>query len=265
MLKRLITGLAVSVSWLLILYLQSFTILAAAIIIVAAIALYEYFAMTMAKAGTAHRHMMLVTAILPVMASLANYLDLIYLAFIAALISCCFLIIATYKHWERPFATLGNSCFAIFYIGLCSAYLPLIMAMDNGAVLLLILSGITAGSDTGAYFAGKNLGRHKLSPLLSPGKTVEGLVGGLLCGTGVAVMIAFFMLKDHHLVPLAISAFFLSGLGVIGDLTESMVKREMGAKDSGHILPGHGGILDRIDSILICAPIYYYLTHFGII
>jgi len=265
MMKRIITGLAVSGCWLLILYLQSFNILATVIIIIGAIALNEYFTMTMPKAGMIHRYLLLSTAMLPLAASLANHLDLVYLALITALVTICFFIIATYKHWEKPFSKLANIIFAVFYISLCASYLPLIMAMDNGAVLLLILSGITAGSDTGAYFAGKNFGRHKLSPLLSPGKTVEGLFGGLICGTGVAVLIGFLMLKDYSLVPLAISALILSGLGVVGDLTESMIKREMGAKDSGQILPGHGGILDRIDSILICAPIYYYLIHFGII
>ncbi|MEA5444392.1 phosphatidate cytidylyltransferase [Gammaproteobacteria bacterium AB-CW1] len=124
-----------------------------------------------------------------------------------------------------------------------------------GAWLLLTLFGLVWGADVGAYFAGKAFGRHKLAPRVSPGKTWEGVAGGLLLAALVAVVAAWW-LNIERLGPFVFLALLTAGLSVTGDLIESMLKRQAGAKDSGWILPGHGGILDRVDSLLIAAPIF---------
>jgi phosphatidate cytidylyltransferase len=123
---------------------------------------------------------------------------------------------------------------------------------------LLILLLLTSGADIGAYFAGRAFGRHKLAPLVSPGKTWEGVAGGVLL---VAVVAA---VADHWL-PIPAPVFILlcicvALLSVVGDLSESLFKRQAGLKDSGTLFPGHGGVLDRVDSITAAAPLFWLGT-----
>lgn len=121
---------------------------------------------------------------------------------------------------------------------------------------------ILMGSDTGAYFTGKAIGKHKLIPKISPGKTWEGLLGGLVTAAAFAALATFWFFPElpyQFSIPLAV---VMSGVGVLGDLTESAMKRGAGAKDAASILPGHGGFLDRLDSLLLNAPILYYFARF---
>ncbi|WP_419148027.1 phosphatidate cytidylyltransferase [Pseudoalteromonas 'SMAR'] len=128
-----------------------------------------------------------------------------------------------------------------------------------GSVLIMVVLGIVWSADIGAYFAGKNLGKHKLMPNVSPNKTIEGLVGGLV--TAVVFVVAFCYFADiestkwlmYGAMTVVIALF-----SAVGDLLESMFKREVGLKDSGRCLPGHGGILDRIDSLTAAAPIFAF-------
>ena len=121
---------------------------------------------------------------------------------------------------------------------------------------------VLMGSDTGAYFGGKAFGKHKLIPNISPGKTWEGLIGGFLAAAAFAALSTFWFFPElpyQISIPLAVA---MSGVGVLGDLAESAIKRGAGAKDAASILPGHGGLLDRLDSLLFNAPILYYFAHF---
>ena len=121
---------------------------------------------------------------------------------------------------------------------------------------------VVMGSDTGAYYVGKNFGKHKLVPKISPNKTWEGLIGGVLLAivfAAVSTLLFFPDLPYRVSIPLAI---VMSGIGVFGDLAESAMKRGAGAKDAASILPGHGGLLDRLDSLLFNAPILYYFATF---
>jgi len=124
----------------------------------------------------------------------------------------------------------------------------------DGPELVLALLAIIWAADAGAYFAGRQWGRRKLAPRISPGKSWEGLTGGLLGGV-VAALIASLWCQTSVtvLVPLAVVTVVFS---VLGDLLESRLKRAAGAKDSGRIIPGHGGLLDRIDSLCAAAPIF---------
>jgi phosphatidate cytidylyltransferase len=121
---------------------------------------------------------------------------------------------------------------------------------------------VIMGSDVGAYFAGRAFGKHKLAPKISPGKTVEGLIGGILASIAFAVLAYFWFFPE---LPLQFSlplAGVMSVVGVLGDLAESALKRGAGTKDAANILPGHGGLLDRLDSLLFNAPILYYFAKF---
>ncbi len=127
----------------------------------------------------------------------------------------------------------------------------------DGHRWLFVALAIVWAADTGAYFAGRRFGKRKLSPRISPNKTVEGLVGGLVCGLVVALAFAPFAGARLGELPLvALAAFAAVLFSVVGDLFESLLKRHVGAKDSGALIPGHGGILDRIDGVVAALPVF---------
>ena len=142
-------------------------------------------------------------------------------------------------------------------------------SLAAGGLLLLLPVFVTWASDIGAYAAGRTMGKHKLIPSVSPGKTVEGAVGGLLASMLVAAVYTRYVLHPAaHLTfrvpPAGVFAFgaIVSAAAQVGDLAESLLKREAGVKDSSHIIPGHGGILDRFDSLLFVLPVSYVLLSF---
>ena len=160
-------------------------------------------------------------------------------------------------------ARLGAATFSVLYVGGLAAPLALLQRdADHGRAWVLLAIGVTFGNDTGAYFGGRGFGRHKLYPTVSPAKTVEGAVGGL-----VASLLIMFVVRATAAPWLTVGDCLAVGLpaavlGPIGDLVESLMKRAAGVKDSGHLIPGHGGMLDRIDALLfVGAWIYIYAVH----
>ncbi|WP_150137550.1 phosphatidate cytidylyltransferase [Candidatus Enterovibrio escicola] len=129
-----------------------------------------------------------------------------------------------------------------------------------GAKLVLLVCLLVWAADTGAYFVGKCFGKRKMAPAVSPNKTIEGMIGGLIASVLVAAVTAkYFAIPSPSLSVLGIIALITSFSSVLGDLAESMFKRVAGVKDSGNILPGHGGILDRIDSLTAAFPVFTLL------
>jgi len=150
------------------------------------------------------------------------------------------------------------SVFALFYLPWLASHFILLRQLPGGvAPFFLALIG-TWVFDSASYFAGRAFGRHKLAPAVSPGKTVEGLVGGIIFGGAVIIWLAVTWL-DKSLVQGAAAALVIMTAAQLGDLGESALKRQSGVKDSGTIIPGHGGILDRFDSLLAVMPAVYYL------
>ncbi len=157
---------------------------------------------------------------------------------------------------------VGRAVFAGLYGSLIGYLMPLRQLGEEaswaGAGWVLLACAVTWGGDTGAYFAGRLFGRTKLYPRISPAKTREGFVGGLATSLAAA-----FIVRHYALTQLGVGDAVLLGLlggigGPIGDLAESMLKRAYGVKDSGNILPGHGGMLDRVDALMINAPLIYF-------
>lgn len=156
----------------------------------------------------------------------------------------------------------GILALGILYVGFTLGHLPLIHAFDGGPALIFFLLLVTWLGDTGAYVAGKTLGRHKLAPAISPNKTVEGLIGGLLLACLGAYGAKLLFLPIMTPGDCLVLGLGLGTVGALGDLVESALKRSAGVKDAGHLLVGHGGLLDRLDSLLFTAPaFYYYLTY----
>ena len=178
--------------------------------------------------------------------------------------SACVLILlgVGYLASGRPLAvaagSLSQTAFGVFYFGLFGTYVLLLRRPPCGAWALLLLYVSTWAYDAGGFFVGKYLGRHKMSPRVSPNKTWEGFAGGtVLCLAAV-----WFLCADAPEGPVSPTMRLGLGLalalcGQLGDLVESLLKRSLNAKDSGVFLPGHGGVFDRIDSLLFNAPVVY--------
>lgn len=158
-------------------------------------------------------------------------------------------------------ADLATTWLGMAYVGWLPSYIVLVrMIPGRGLAFTYLFFFTLIGTDIGAYLVGKRLGRHPLIGPLSPNKTVEGALGGTLSGMGVAVLVGF--IGGLPLAPCLGLGAAISLAGQLSDLSESMIKRDAGKKDSGHALPGHGGILDRVDSYLLSAPVaYYYLLY----
>ncbi|OAT85858.1 phosphatidate cytidylyltransferase [Desulfotomaculum copahuensis] len=147
---------------------------------------------------------------------------------------------------------------ATLYIGLF-AYLYLMRLFDAGWIWLTFTLAGTWASDTLAYFVGRSLGRHHLAPVLSPGKTVEGAAGGV-AGSVLAALVFLYLYPFLPRGPVLLLGVLLGAAAQVGDLVESAFKRQAGVKDAGGLIPGHGGILDRFDSMLFTAPLVYYFV-----
>ncbi|MBW1996719.1 MAG: phosphatidate cytidylyltransferase [Deltaproteobacteria bacterium] len=153
---------------------------------------------------------------------------------------------------------IGKMLFGFFYVCLPLSLLIFIERYPRGELWIVFLLCVVFSTDTGAYYAGRFLGRHRLYPSISPGKTWEGAVGGFLAGILAAVLVSRILPPFELEISMIGLAAVLSILSQIGDLVESMIKRNHGVKDSGSILPGHGGILDRIDGLLFAIPVLYF-------
>lgn len=157
----------------------------------------------------------------------------------------------------------GLLALGLLYTGLLPAFVALLRLQRHGSHLIILVLAIAFLGDTGAYFAGRFLGRHKMYPSVSPKKTWEGSVGGLIASAGAAAVAHYWFLPELPLVHGLVLGVVLGALGQAGDLCESMLKRAYDVKDSGRVLPGHGGMLDRIDALLFAAPgLYIYVRWF---
>lgn len=137
---------------------------------------------------------------------------------------------------------------------LIPAWLALVKLHEQGPQLMFFLLMLVVAADVGAYFSGRRFGKHKLAPRVSPGKTWEGVAGGLLGAVLISIVGVFWF--DVPAAPFIALSLVAGIASVIGDLTESLFKRHAGVKDSGSLLPGHGGVLDRVDSMTAAAPVF---------
>lgn len=182
--------------------------------------------------------------------------------------ACGFVLVGSLVYFSRHKSTdgviagAGGVLLSLVYLGFMFGFVLTIRREQSAWVVLWVLA-VTKSCDIGAYFTGRALGRHKLIPWLSPGKTWEGLAGGVVLSSIVAI-VGLSLLRDAHLNPgvrtleaIVVGAVF--GLvGQVGDLLESLLKRDAGTKDSGSSIPGFGGVLDVLDSPILVAPVAYW-------
>jgi len=239
------------------------------VLLVGLTALYEFYAMALPRATRTEKFVGLALGAL-VLA--AGYIDATQnspgLLATGMCMAAFMLIFTGYiclgQNRSVPFDRITLLFFGIFYVALLSSCMVLLRGLPHGVTLVFFLLFVTWAGDIGAYLVGRTLGSHLLCPRVSPGKTVEGSCGGMLFSIAVALVCHATFLK-HISVPHCLAmAAGINVLNQLGDLSESVIKRFCNVKDSGKILPGHGGILDRIDSLLFAAPfLYYYIRLFN--
>lgn len=152
------------------------------------------------------------------------------------------------------------SAFIIAYLPLLGGTVPLLLAAPQGTLRMLVIIACVIASDTGAYITGVLFGRHKMAPVISPNKTWEGFGGGVALAATVGALGAVYFLDIHWVIGLVLGAM-LSLAGTAGDLVESLIKRDVGLKDMSNFLPGHGGVMDRLDSLLVAVPVGWAILH----
>ena len=170
-------------------------------------------------------------------------------------------VLATRKPEPDVPAAAAAAVFPAIYLGVPLALTAVIRDQWGREALLLGLVVVWI-SDTAQFYVGSALGRHRLAPLVSPKKSVEGAVGGFVAGIAAMALIGRYWLPLVSLPVLAAAGAVLVALGIAGDLFESLLKRSVKVKDSSALIPGHGGVLDRIDSLCFSAPLFFHLTRF---
>ncbi len=234
--------------------------LALVISLVAAIAVSEYYAIARREKRTPNEVFgILATAGMPISAAYFGQLGL--LAVVTGLIVASLV-------WHVVFRQVHSSdtavtVFGAMYVGFMLSHFILIRSLDSGSLIALATIASVWVNDVFAYLVGSTIGRHKMAPNISPKKSWEGFVAGTACT--ILVWVASYYLIDTELTLgwFALIGVAVSIAGVTGDLAESRLKREAGIKDSGTILPGHGGFLDRFDSLIMVSVVAYYMLVFG--
>jgi phosphatidate cytidylyltransferase len=245
-----------------------------AVAAVAALAAWEFLSLAKKAGATPPR----IAVLLAIVALFASYFEWPFqTAATLGILSLCLLVYCTFfRPVEQLMADASASIFCLLYIGFTLISLPALRENPEGngpSLVTFLLCAVWAG-DTAALYVGRAWGRHKLAPTLSPNKTWEGTfgsVGGSLLSTGILLGLAQLMQRwDVGWLSYSGGAWwYWMGLAVVvnvaaqvGDLAESALKRSAGVKDSGSLLPGHGGVLDRIDALLIAAPVLWYVQIF---
>lgn len=250
MLIRIISSI-VALPLLFFFVLKGGLFLEAAVFVVALIALYEFFNAIKEK----YKPIVIPSFILTILLFIALHNNwYIFLFGSLALYVACILSIYLFDS-KRSIGDAGITLVGVSYIVF---FLYHVLLLSEHGYMIWFIFLVSWGADTGAYFVGNFLGKNKLMPEISPKKTIEGAVGGVLSSILFCALLALYFDKSFVLYAMIIGLFG-SCISIIGDLIASKIKREMSIKDFGKIMPGHGGVLDRFDSLLIVTPFVYYI------
>lgn len=263
--SRVLPGVLMAACCLALLAWGSVLLIQTIFAVVAVCGLLEFFRMTFPSLKGSTLCLTVLVALVPVCCSFFGAIEYVLAGVVASLLGTVLIVLKQYNHFDNVYTYLSTVFFGTFYVSASLAHLSLLSGIEHGASWLVLLLALTAGSDTGAYYVGKTFGKKKLLPSVSPKKTIAGAIGGLSVGTGVAVLITLLLPLQIQLGRLLPAAAVLIIIGMIGDLAESAIKRSFHVKDSGTILAGHGGFLDRIDSLLFAGPVLFYFVWWGLL
>jgi phosphatidate cytidylyltransferase len=240
-------------------FLPPVTTLALALI-VAVLAFIEY-ATIAAALGARVPRVVSAAAVLAACAAIGGAYVPAEIVIMTALISIGAVAVGSGQPGPAVLRDTAAAIFPIVYIGLPLGALAAVRVLGGrGSVLLLVVCIVV--SDSAQYYTGRALGRRPLAPSISPKKTLEGAIGGLVFGTVAMVAGGRVVFPAAGFIMLLLIGASISALGIVGDLFESLLKRSAGVKDSSGLIPGHGGVLDRIDSWLFAAPVYYVFVKY---
>jgi phosphatidate cytidylyltransferase len=227
----------------------------------AALGMREYLGIVMPqRAGGTLLLGIVLAAAMTVAVSLGRF-DLLALAVAATVLGSTSWVLFTARR-EEPWADISaRLIMGTLYVGALIGFLPLLRSEPGGAGWMWLAFGLGWCGDIGGYFAGREFGRHKMSPVISPKKTWEGFLGGVLLAIAWAVLFKLLFFPQLRTIDCLVLAVLGDVAGVVGDLVESVIKRTYKVKDSGRFLPGHGGLLDRIDSVMFTIPVTYAYVH----
>ena len=229
------------------------------------LAVFEFYKMVAGAKAPPLTYFGLIWTLLFILSPHFNYAVTIPLLLTSAVVlSLIWLLLRPQK--EGAFIGWAWTIAGILYVGWLLSHFVALRGLDDGRNWVFLALFATFGSDTAAFFTGRALGRHHLAPSISPGKTWEGTIAGVL---GAIIVGLLFTIPSPLSLPLGYGQAILLGLlisifGQLGDLAESLLKRNMGVKDSGRLLPGHGGALDRIDSVVFAGIVVYYYVIWAI-
>jgi phosphatidate cytidylyltransferase len=241
----------------------------ALLLVAALVGLFEMYRLAEARGARCYRALGVIVALL-LLASFAFPRVRIEYGLAFALFALPVAALRKGGDWGPTFGDIGSTLFAAAFIGVFFGYLMQLRLMsdlpkgeETGSDLVFLLFLVVWASDMAAYYVGRGLGRHALAPSLSPKKTVEGAVGGLLGALLACFAARFWFMRRLEPLDCVVLGASLGAVGMVGDLVESMLKRGAGVKDSASLVPGHGGLLDRVDSLLYSAPVLYYYYLFA--
>jgi phosphatidate cytidylyltransferase len=262
--KRWLTGIIIVPLLLLVIGFGPVELFAAVVILFTFGGVWEYNNMVFGKEHALERTEGLILAIvIPALALTGNSQHMIA-GLVFAVMIVFMLFVLSIKEPKFDVLSVAKVIFGMMYIPFLMSYFISLRMLDKGIQWIVFVLVLAFVGDTVALYVGKYFGKHKLSPIVSPGKTVEGLIG-LVCGSTVAcVGFAYFFLPGISLLQIALLGFTGGIIGQLGDICESAFKRNYGLKDAGSILPGHGGILDRLDCLIFITPYVYYYRIFVI-
>jgi phosphatidate cytidylyltransferase len=227
--------------------------------LVAALAFVEY-ARLAAALGLEIPRLLAGAAVLAACASAGLAAAGVDIVLLTALVTVGAASVGSARPGPTVLADAAAALFPMLYIGLPLGALAAIRVAGREAVALLAIGIIV--SDSGQYYTGRAFGRHLLAPAISPKKTVEGAIGGVVLGTAAMVVGGLRVFPTASVPILVLMAAAVVALGIVGDLFESLLKRSAGVKDSSALIPGHGGVLDRIDSWLFAGPVFYVFVRY---
>jgi len=260
--QRIITALVLIPSLVFFIIYSSDLVFFIGLLALILIATYE-FSNLIEKAG--YKNLKLPTVVGSILIPFSFYIERVdVFLFSVFIISFSSLIIKLFgnKPLDDTYRTVGFTFLNVFYVPFYFSFVQLLKNINYHYIFYLLV--IIWASDTFAYFFGIKFGKHRLYEIISPKKSIEGLIAGLVGAVLVGLIYSIVFLK-LSIVHTLISSFLVATAGVVGDLVESMFKRKASVKDSGNLFPGHGGMLDRIDSLLFGAPVLYFYVEIFIL
>ncbi len=225
--------------------------------VVVVVGLHEYGAMAFPEAKDWARFVLFPTGLLLYASVLYAPPALIGPTVGLLLLVCLMAVLFRSGPVDEHLSSAARLWLGLGYVAALLSLLPLIRRHEFGLAWIFLMLAVVWAGDSGAYFTGRAFGSTKLYEKISPKKTWEGVVGGLAGSVGGALLVRHFGLPDTSVSEIVVLALVLGAGGVVGDLVESMIKRSAGVKDSGTIMPGHGGILDRVDSLLFSGALLW--------